>query len=75
MGAGATITYAVVTQELNFAKARNCAGIGPVHSILSANHLKPGRKWQSYTVLASHLLWWFLANGLKPPSPLSVEFA
>jgi len=39
LGTAAVVTYAIVDRELQFPKARNCAGIGPVGEILSANRI------------------------------------
>ena len=39
LGTAAVVTYAIVDRELHFPKARNCAGIGPVGEILSANRI------------------------------------
>lgn len=39
LGAGAAISYAVVTVETHFAGARNCGGIAPVGGLLQANRI------------------------------------
>jgi hypothetical protein len=42
LGTPAIVTYAIADRDFHFPKARNCEGIGPIDSILSANQISRG---------------------------------